>query len=88
MKKFAVSIISVLLLSVSASGIEKQQKEVKPTAENPIVLKSKKRKVKISTKESKNIRPEDIHGISVKNDTIFIQVSDSIISKYKTSKPV
>ncbi|MDE5672003.1 MAG: hypothetical protein K2I02_01435 [Duncaniella sp.] len=88
MKKAVISLGAVLLVSILACGAENKQKELKPSAENVFVLKHKKRKVTISQKESKNIKPNDIHGIDVKGDTRFFHFPDSIISKYGSPRKV
>lgn len=88
MKKTVISLGAILLVSILACGAENKQKGLKPSVENVFVLKHKKRKVKISNKDAKNIKPNDIHGIDVKGDTIFFHVSDSIISKYGKTRKV
>lgn len=88
MKKAVISLGAILLVSILACGTENQQKGLKPSAENVFVLKHKKRKVRISNKDVKNITPNDIHGIDVEGDTIFFHVSDSIISKYDRTRKV
>ncbi len=88
MKKTVISLGALLLASMLIYGSESQHKELKPSAENVFVLKHKKRKVRISNTDMKNIKPNDISGIDVKGDTLFLHVSDSIVSIYDINKKV
>ena len=86
MKKTAIFTLVVLLVSLLTCWAESPRRTVTPTSENIFVLKHKKRSVRLSRKESKSITPKDILEVSVIGDTIFLEVPDSVISKYSRHK--
>ena len=89
MLKTTFIVIYLLISSMMLYGEERsQQKGLQPSTENVFVLKHKKRKVRIPNKIAENIKSSDIQGINIIGDTIFLNVSDSIISKYDRNKKV